>query len=54
MNGRGKNVSRVGHVDLLDKVFIIHDLSELADHDVGVGVDLAKEVGHIELFERAQ
>ena len=35
VNGCGKNVSRVGNVDLLDKVVILHDLAELTDHDVG-------------------
>ena len=35
VNCRRKNVSRIGHVDLLDKVVVIHDLAELADHNVG-------------------
>jgi hypothetical protein len=54
VHGRGENVSRVRHVDLLDKVVVLHDFTEFFDHDVGRIVDLAKEVLHIELLERAQ
>ncbi len=54
MHGRGENVSRVRHVDLPDKVVVFHDFAEFVDHDVGPGVDFAKEVGNVELLERAQ
>jgi hypothetical protein len=49
-----KNVVRVFHVDFLDEVFVLHDLAELTDHDVGQAVDLAEEVRHLEFLERAQ
>ncbi len=54
VHGRGENVSRVRHVDLPDKVVVLHDFAEFVDHDIGRVVDLAKEVVHIKLLERAQ
>jgi hypothetical protein len=49
-----KDIARFSHVDLLDKVVVLHDFAKFADHGVGRAVDLAKEVGHVELLERAQ
>jgi hypothetical protein len=40
VDGHGKDVSRIGHVDLVDKVLIFHHIPEFPDHDIGFRIHL--------------
>ena len=54
MSRHREDVARTGHVDLLDKVLVLHDVVELHDHDVGRVVDFAKEVVDLELLQASE
>jgi len=50
----GEDVSRTCHVDLLNKVRVLHDFAKLLDHDVGRVVDLPEEVVDLELLQTSE